>query len=376
MSASARLSIGLVYETHDSYARTEGDPHDFNVEYEPESTVEALEGAIRELGHDPVRLGHPHALLREIASGELARRQLDAALCIAEGYGSRNRESWGPVLLEMAEVPMMGSDALTLSLTLDKAWANERAHAAGVPVAPQCVAASPAEAARLTLPADFPLFVKPRWEGTSKGIRRSSRVSDRADLAREVGRIVADYRQPALIEKFLAGPEYTVVVVGDQPARALPVLQRALEAESQIGLHALEGEAPAAGWRHETPGSLDPALESELQRLALRAFEAFDCLDFARVDFRLAEAWGSSEPRVIFLEINPLPTFATDGSFAILAELAGRTLESLLADVFRDALVRLAGTPQRGRGMHGPRDLSQRLALQRDPGKGSMTGKR
>ena len=350
---SARLAIGLVYETHDSYARTQDDPHDFNVEYEPESTVEALEAAIRELGHTPVRLGHPHALLREIASGQLAERQLHAALCIAEGYGSRNREAWGPVLLEMAGVPMLGSDALTLSLTLDKAWANERARAAGIPVAPQCVAASPAEARSLALPDAFPLFVKPRWEGTSKGIRRSSRVADRAAMVREVARIVADYRQPALIEKFLSGPEYTVVVVGNQPARALPVLQRALEVESQIGLHALEGEAPAVGWRYETPGSLDAALESELQRLALRAFEAFGCLDFARVDFRLAAQGGPAEQLVVFLEINPLPTFATDGSFAILAELSGRSLEALLADVFREALVRLAAGARSGSAMHG-----------------------
>ena len=65
-------------------------------------------------------------------------------------------------------------------------------------------------------------------------------------------------------------------------------------------------------------------------------FEALDCRDFARVDFRLDAA-----DRPYFLEINPLPTFAREGSFGILAELAGRPFEDLLAEVFGTALARL-----------------------------------
>ena len=343
MSPTTPLAIGLVYETHDSYARHDGDPADFDVEYEPEATIEVLEEALRLLGHTPVRLGPPRALLDEIASGALAARGLFAALCIAEGYGSRNREAWAPVLLEMAGVPMLGSDALTLALSLDKAWANERAWAAGIPVVQQCVVATAGEARSLDLPADFPLFVKPRWEGASKGIRPSSRVEDRAGLEREVGRIQAEYGQPALVEKFIAGAEYTVAVVGNDPPRALPALQRAIEAETRIGAHALAGEAPAEGWQYDMPGSLDSALESELARLALLAYGTFECLDFARVDFRL-DRNGENDERPVFLEINPLPTFATDSNFAILAELEGRSLPALLADVFREGLLRLEKT--------------------------------
>jgi D-alanine-D-alanine ligase len=357
MPTSGSLAIGLVYETHGSYPKQAEDPRDFNAEYEPESTIETLEDALRELGHTPVRLGHPHALLKEVASGELARRGLGAALCVAEGYGSRNREAWAPVLLEMAGVPALGSDALTLSLTLDKAWANERARAAGIPIGRQCSVASADAAHSLELPDAFPLFVKPRWEGTSKGIRRSSRVEDRAALVREVGRIVADYRQPALVEKFVAGPEYTVTVVGNDPPRAMPVLQRAIELDSGIGVHALANEVWAgdptdptdpADLRHETPGSLEGELEGELQRLALLAYQTFECLDFARLDFRLDPDNGG---RPVFLEINPLPTFAIDGSFAILAELEGRSLTAFLADVFREGLERLQKQSQSKRGL-------------------------
>ena len=68
----------------------------------------------------------------------------------------------------------------------------------------------------------------------------------------------------------------------------------------------------------------------------MRAFEALRCRDFARADFRL-DAEGAPN----FLEINPLPTFAPDGSFGILAELAGRPLQALLGEVLAEGLERL-----------------------------------
>ena len=128
-----------------------------------------------------------------------------------------------------------------------------------------------------------------------------------------------------------------MTVVGNTPPRALPVLQRALETHSRIGVHALERHpAPDGEWRHCVPGELGPVLERELAGHAVRAFTALDCRDFARADFKL-DAQGV--PR--FLEINTLPTFAPDGSFGILAELEGRPVEALVADVLASGLRRL-----------------------------------
>jgi D-alanine-D-alanine ligase len=338
-----RLSIGLAYDLFGSYPPRPGDPPDAEAEYEPEATVLVLEAAIRRLGHAPVRLGNAHAVLRAAAADGLAG--LDALLTIAEGYGARNREAWVPVLAELAGIPALGSDGLTMSTTLDKLWAHRVVAAAGVPVPPHASLGSADEAATAALPAPFPLFVKPRWEGTAKGIGPTSRVESRDALVREVARVVATYRQPALVEAFLDGPEYTVTLVGNAPPRPLPTLQRALEATTRIGVHALERHAPPpGGWRHDAPGALDPAREAELVALARRAFAALECRDFARADFRLDAA---GRPR--FLEMNPLPTFAPEGSFGIIAELLGRPLDDLLAEVLQEGLRRL-GLPERGDG--------------------------
>jgi D-alanine-D-alanine ligase len=145
------LRIGLVYDLLGTYPRRAGDPPDADAEYEPEETVRVLEGALRSLGHDPVRLGNPHALLGRLGKGELPA--LDAAMTIAEGAGSRNREAWAPVLLEMAGVPHLGSDALALSQTLDKAVASRVVAAAGVPVPEQWVIHSLDDLEKIDLPA-------------------------------------------------------------------------------------------------------------------------------------------------------------------------------------------------------------------------------
>jgi D-alanine-D-alanine ligase len=326
------LRFGLVFDLLGTHPPRPGAPADLDAEYEPEATVELLEAAVRELEHVPIRLGNPHALLALLGKGELP--PLDVALSIAEGYGSRNREAWAPALLEMAGVPCLGSDGLCLSASLDKAWAHRIVAAAGVPVPDPIVVASKDVRAR---DWTFPLFAKPCWEGTAKGIGPHSRVDDVAALARAVARIERDYDQPALVERFLPGAEYTVAVVGHAPPRALPALQRALEPTTGIGLHAVERHpAPVGGWLSHTPGALENGLERELARLALLAFDALECRDFARADFRLDAAG-----RPHFLEINPLPTFAPDGSFAILSELAGRAPEDLLAEILGEGLRRL-----------------------------------
>ena len=334
------MRIGLVYDLFDDYPWVPGEAPDADAEYEPPETVAALVAALEALGHTPVRIGTAFDLLRA-----LPRLALDAAVNIAEGARRRNREAWAPILLEMAGVPCLGSDALTLSLSLDKAWTKDLAAAAGVDTPPYRVYASPDAVAEHDLPGPFPLFVKPRYEGSSKGITVASKAADVEALRRQVGVMVGQYGQDALVEPFISGGgEFTVAVIGNDPPEALPVLQRAVEAETRIGLHALDRRSLPSGDRaYALEGDLNPALEQRLQAAAIRIYEKLQCRDFARVDFRV-DAGG----RPWFLEINPLPTFAPDGTFAILAELVGKTYPAFLADVLARGLRRLAsegGTP-------------------------------
>lgn len=322
------MRVGLLFDRFGDAPRPPGAPDDWDAEYEPEATVAALEAAVARLGHEPVRVGNARALLAAMARGPLG---LDAAVNIAESYGSRNREAHVPVLLELAGVPCVGSDALSLSVSLDKHLTKTVVAAAGVAV-PAGVAVAPGDdVLALAAGLAFPVLVKPRYEGTAKGISRASRCADPAELAAEAGRQRALYGD-VVVEAFVEGAEFTVGIVGtDRDARALPPLQRAVDPASGIGIHALD-DAPDD---YRLDGDLSDALDAALADAALAAHRALDCRDFSRSDFRVG-----ADGRPVFIEINPLPTFAPDGTFAILAELAGQRYEAFLAEVLGDALAR------------------------------------
>ena len=332
------MRVGLCYDRFGDAPRPPGAPPDWDAEYEPEATIVALEDALRRLGHTPVRLGNARAVLAALA-GNAGRESLgvDAAVSVAESYGSRNREAHVPVLLELAGVPCLGSDALSLSLSLDKHLTKVVVAAAGLAVPAGVVVPPGADARALASGLAFPLMVKPRYEGTAKGIEASSRCATPAELVAEAARQHRLYGQDVVAESFVEGPEWTVGVVGTgAEARALPSLQRAVDPATGIGTHALGDVDGTVG------GALTEGLEATLAQAAVAAHRALDCRDFSRSDFRVGP-----DGRSVFLEINPLPTFAPDGTFAILAEMEGRPYPEFLAEVLGAALARLAG-PGRG----------------------------
>ncbi len=327
------LRIALVYDTFDAYEWKPGDPPDADAEFEPTETVDALCEAVRALGHEPVRIGTAHDLLRALPT-----LRCDAGLSIAEASGSRNREGYAPTLFEMVGLPFVGSDALTMSVSLDKAWTHRIVSAGDVRV-PDWRSFEDSGAIDPNDLPPFPLFVKPRGEGSAMGIGPTSKVADLDELRAEVDRVTRLYRQPALVEQFVEGSEFTVGVTHDG-ARVLPALQRATDRATGIGLHALEARGSRYGRdtqerAYDLPSVLTPELEAQLADQTLRAFRALGCRDFARMDFRVDP---SGTP--FFLEANPLPTFAPDGTFAIVAELLNQPYDAFLGDVLGHAFER------------------------------------
>ncbi|MDI6401697.1 hypothetical protein QLX67_06810 [Balneolaceae bacterium ANBcel3] len=325
------LRIGIVYDRPEDYDHPEGPPDRF-AEFEPDSTIKAMEEAIRYLGHIPLRIGSPHKLLSPPSD-------VDLIWNIGEGYGTRNREAWAPVLCEMHELPYVGSDALTLSMTLDKALTKEMASHIGIPTTPFSVVPYSSDQ-KLTLSSDehlldtFPLFIKPRYEGTAKGISPLSIISTREQLISSILKLMNEYRQDILVEPFLPGPELTCAVAG-YPLIPLPVMERGIH-RSGLGSH-VPGLKPSDPI--QTFDVLSPELESRIAAWSKALSEKMHILDFARFDFKL-DAQGNP----YFLEVNPLPTFATDSTFAILAELEQKPYPEYLGEILSHAIRRLKTT--------------------------------
>ena len=171
------------------------------------------------------------------------------------------------------------------------------------------------------------------------GIRRHSRVTDAAALKREIERLRRDYDQPALVEEFCSGPEFTVGVIGNgEAARVIAVMEIVPRlARPDEFVYSLEVKRD---WENEVEYHVPPKREAAVVRavasIALDAYRALGCRDVSRVDVRLTN---SGEPR--FLEVNPLPGLNPNtGDLCILSARSGLPYVELVGEIVENACAR------------------------------------
>lgn len=335
--SEAALKIGLAFNIKragKSATAAESIGGDEEEEFDSPETVAALADTVRSLGHEVDLLGDGEPLLRRLLDGP----RPDLVLNIAEGTGmSRTREARVPAVLEMLGIAYTGSDPLTLSVTLDKECAKRLVRQAGLPtpawalVEQGDVAAAADRLSALT----WPLFVKPAYEGSSKGVLRSGLVHDRRQLDEMVGTLWTAYHQPILIEEFIDGEELTAGLVGNPP-QVLGVM-RILP--KQPGGPFIYGIEVKRDWErsliYESPAQISAADAAAVHQAALAAWRALGCRDVARFDFRLR----GGVP--YFLEVNPLPGLSPQsGDLVFLARGVGVDHRELLERILAAAIGR------------------------------------
>lgn len=336
------LRIGFAYnEKPPEDEDPPGSPsHDRYAEWDDPATIAAVEAALQHFG----------AVVRLEANADFPSRlraeRPDIVFNIAEGLNGPNREAHVPAICEFFDIPFTGSDALTLGLALDKRRAKEAFRAHGVPTAAHAVlgnGAGPGHDLRLPLPA----IVKPLYEGSSKGIDSASLCGTDAAIRRRVEHVVREYQQPALVEEFLPGREFTCAILGNGAgAHALPIVEMNFAALPT-------GAPPIYGWEAKwlwddpdrpieifrCPAELDADLEAGVEAVALGAFHALGCRDWARVDVRL-----DARDRPHVLEVNPLPGILPDpeqhSCFPLAAFTAGMSYDAMIGAVLEAGMAR------------------------------------
>ncbi|MBI5840195.1 MAG: hypothetical protein HZB19_08835 [Chloroflexi bacterium] len=325
----------------ESQQKPEGVPPDAFADFDHIETVDSLRSALETDGHTTVFIQAdrdlPYALREE---------QPDICFNIAEGLGGDAREAQVPALLEMQGIPYTGSRVLTNGISLDKTltkriWRDRR-----LPVAPFQEFTIGDEPIRPEL--EFPLFVKPAREGTGMGVDMNAIVHNEKELRDRANYIINTYMQPALVETFLPGREFTVGVMGRADAKLysrhpewyekdgfhrFPILELDSSRSvtplvySQAAKSKEVGEEGAPGYF--CPAPLEPELEKKLKTFALRAHQLIYALDISRTDIRLDK---DGNPRLI--EINTLPGLTPDYSdLCLQAKSEGIRYEDLILDI-------------------------------------------
>jgi len=342
----------------ESKPKPDGVPPDAFADFDHIETIDSIRAALETDGHQTVFLladaDLPYALKEE---------KPDICFNIAEGLGGDAREAQIPALLEMLRIPYTGSRVLTNGISLDKTltkriWRDRR-----LPVAPFQEFSAENESLRPEL--KFPLFVKPAREGTGMGVDTRAIVKNEKEMRERIAYIVNTYQQPALVETFLPGREFTVGIMGRADAKLysrhpewyekdgfhrFPVLELDSSRSVTPNVYSQASKSKEVGEEgapdYVCPAVLDPELEKKLKHFALRAHLLLYALDVSRTDIRLDE---EGNPRL--LEINTLPGLTPGYSdLCLQAKAEGMRYEDLILDILYLGASRW--------GMVAPRELA------------------
>jgi len=335
--------VGLTYNLKRVAAKNAEDD-DREAEYDSQTTVDAIARAVASYGHEVVYLEATPEL-----PAILGASQVDFVFNIAEGIKGRNREAHVPAILELLDIPYTGSDAATLSITLDKGLSKRVLMHAGIPTPKFVLMRTGKE--RLPKDFSFPVILKPVAEGSSKGVMGINVAEDEAQLREIAAKLVTRYDQDVLVEEFLPGREFTVALLGDRRPKALPPMEIVFtDPNKRLPVYSFEHKlASSAEIRYDAPAKVEPRLRRELERVARRSFMALGCRDVARIDLRL-----DAKGRVYFIECNPLPGLTPGWSdLCLITESVGIDYRTLIGEIMAPTIRRLRQKEKQMPGHNG-----------------------
>jgi D-alanine-D-alanine ligase len=271
------------------------------------------------------------------------RGEIDLAFNYSIGLCGRARYAHMPAMLEMLRIPYTGSDPLTQALILDKYRMQQVLSACGLPVLPSQVFQTDEDPLQRNL--IFPLIVKPLAQGSSAGITADSIVGDEKGLRRQVQRMMRTFGEPALVQPFLEGREFSIPMMGNPP-EIFPVIEPDFSRLPQdyARLDSLEVKwiFEERGQSHHLlcPALLEPPLKNRLEGMALSAWKALGIRDWCRMDIRCD---GAGNPYLIDVTSPPgmiPPERSLTSYFPLSARAAGFDYRALLTRLMQTALSR------------------------------------
>ena len=350
-------------------------PADAGAEFDRKETIQAIQAAIESDGHTTLFLPADASLpfnLREFRP--------DICFNIAEGIVGDAREAHIPALLELFRIPYTASRVLTNAVALDKTMTKRIWREMGLPTANYQEFCTGDES--LNSDMVFPMFVKPAREGTGMGMDSGSIVFNEQDLRRRVNWILNQYNQPALVEEYLPGREFTVAVMGRKDAALYTPRPELYDSDGFHRFPLLEVESSQSitpgvyGHKAKTlhdgdegvpaficPATVEHSLWNQLQSLAIAAHNAIGAVDVSRVDIRL-DAEG--QPRL--LEINTLPGLTPGFSdLCVIANTEGLTYQDIILEILFLGASRWNMLPARKYYME-PATVSEMVSVERHLG--------
>jgi D-alanine-D-alanine ligase len=298
------------------------------------STVEEVESALLEKGYRVERAAFQRDVTRFLSRARRFKPDVVFNLC-EHVAGDSRLEKNAVAVFELARLRFTGNGCLALALCLEKAMTKRVLRANRIATPDFAVVPVGEELEEFALPA----IVKPTRTDGSLGITARSVVKSKHALRNRVAYIHRRFAQPALVERFVAGREFQVALIGAGTPEVLAVAELSYAGlprrVPRICSYSAKWLPMTAYYRHTTPvlpARVRDPVRRALEQAAIKAFRILGLQGYARVDFRK----GRGRPQVI--EVNPNPDISSDAGLTRAAQHAGMSYADLIERIVRLAL--------------------------------------
>lgn len=267
--------------------------------------------ALAELGHEVVEFDVDENLVPRLKAASLD-------LVYIALHGKFGEDGTVQELLEILGIPYTGPGVFSSMVGFNKALSKEIFLRNQIPTPPffvlseatfeemGAVAALAGAGERL----GYPLVVKPVAQGSALGIR----VVEREEDLPEAVRSALHYDDRILLERFVAGTEVAVSILGNRELEALPVV----EIVPRGGFFDFDSRYTMGATDYYCPARLSPDVTRRVVDVALRAHRCLECENLSRVDIIV-----DSEGVPMVLELNISPGMTETSLLPMAAEAAG-----------------------------------------------------
>lgn len=246
------------------------------------------------------------------------------ARCFIALHGRGGEDGTVQGALEVMGIPYTGSGVTGSAIAIDK-WRTKMIWlAGGLPTPRYRILGARDDWGAVAKDLGLPLIVKPANEGSTLGLTKVSAV---AQLPAAYELAANKYRDTALAECFVDGPEYTAGILGDT---VLPLIR----IEAPQGNYDYQHKYFTDDTKYLCPCGLPPQEEEPLRALSMQAFRLLGCSGWGRVDLMLDQA---GKPWL--LEVNTAPGMTGHSLVPMAARVAGLSYEELCVKILEGAHV-------------------------------------
>lgn len=282
------------------------------------SSGKGVISALQSLGHEVTAIDfNPLQLIDTI------RKLQTCQLVFIALHGKQGEDGTVQGILDLLEIPYVGSGVLASSLAMDKSKAKMIFEQNDIPVAKGKTYSinELIEDIVVNIQNEFtiPLVVKPNQEGSTLGltiVKEQNQLKDAVQLALQ-------HDSEILVEQFIEGRELTVAVLGNRgDEKALPIIEIIPKGE----YYDYESKYAVGGSEHIVPAHLNEDTTRTIQEYAVQAHQALGCETYSRVDFILTK-----DNNPIILEVNTLPGMTPTSLYPDAAKSVDMSYEKMIS---------------------------------------------